>query len=75
MENPVGTGPYRLKSWTRGQRIVLEANPDYRDDALSRSDDPAMPATPPIAKGLAGRRFRWSATSRSASSKRRSRAC
>jgi hypothetical protein len=27
MENPVGTGPYRLKSWTRGQEIVLEANP------------------------------------------------
>ena len=32
MENPVGTGPYKLKSWTRGQRIVLEANPDYRND-------------------------------------------
>jgi len=31
MENPVGTGAYRLKSWTRGQRIVLEANPDYRE--------------------------------------------
>jgi len=31
MENPVGTGPYRLKSWTRGQKIVLEANPDFRD--------------------------------------------
>ena len=27
MENPVGTGAYRLKEWTRGQRIVLEANP------------------------------------------------
>ncbi len=31
MENPVGTGPYRLKQWTRGQRIVLEANPTFRD--------------------------------------------
>src|SRR4030095_16300504 len=28
MENPVGTGAYRLKQWTRGQRILLEANPD-----------------------------------------------
>jgi len=54
MEHPVGTGPYRLKSWTRGQKIVLEANPDYRDVRY--------PAPPPgdsvdaaIAKGLAGR--------------------
>ncbi len=28
--HPVGTGPYVLKQWTRGARIVLEANPDYR---------------------------------------------
>jgi peptide/nickel transport system substrate-binding protein len=27
--NPVGTGPYILKSWTAGDRIVLEKNPDY----------------------------------------------
>lgn len=27
--NPVGTGPYRFKEWTAGQRIVLEANRDY----------------------------------------------
>ncbi len=30
MEYPVGTGAYRLAEWTRGQRIVLQANPDYR---------------------------------------------
>ena len=30
MANPVGTGPYRLTQWTRGARIVLDANPDYR---------------------------------------------
>ncbi|HXX86414.1 MAG TPA: ABC transporter substrate-binding protein [Casimicrobiaceae bacterium] len=29
--HPVGTGPYVLKSWTRKARIVLEANPDYRE--------------------------------------------
>lgn len=28
---PVGTGPFRLKSYTRSSRIVLEANPGYRD--------------------------------------------
>ncbi len=27
--NPVGTGPYVLKSWTAGDRLVLERNPDY----------------------------------------------
>lgn len=26
---PVGTGPYRFKEWIAGQKIVLEANPDY----------------------------------------------
>ncbi|MEZ4600539.1 MAG: peptide-binding protein [Syntrophotaleaceae bacterium] len=26
---PVGTGPYRFVEWRRGEKIVLEANPDY----------------------------------------------
>jgi len=26
---PIGTGPYRFHSWEAGQRIILEANPDY----------------------------------------------
>jgi oligopeptide transport system substrate-binding protein len=28
---PVGTGPFRLKSYTRSSKIVLEANPTFRD--------------------------------------------
>lgn len=28
-EHPIGTGPYILKSWQRGQETVLEANPHY----------------------------------------------
>ncbi|WP_460783708.1 ABC transporter substrate-binding protein [Microbacterium tumbae] len=27
--NPIGTGPYKFVSWTRGQSIELEANPDW----------------------------------------------
>jgi peptide/nickel transport system substrate-binding protein len=26
---PIGSGPYKVAEWTRGQRIVLEANVDY----------------------------------------------
>jgi ABC-type transport system substrate-binding protein len=28
--HPIGTGPYVLKEWVPGTRIVVEANPDYR---------------------------------------------
>jgi ABC-type transport system substrate-binding protein len=41
MANPVGTGPYRIKEWRRGQKIVLEANPRFRDVAYPQSSDPA----------------------------------
>jgi peptide/nickel transport system substrate-binding protein len=27
--SPVGTGPFRFKSWTRGDRVELTRNPDY----------------------------------------------
>ena len=29
LSNPIGTGAYILKSWDRGNEIVLEANPNY----------------------------------------------
>lgn len=29
---PVGTGPYILKSWTKGQKMVFEANPNWWAD-------------------------------------------
>jgi oligopeptide transport system substrate-binding protein len=41
MQNPVGTGPFRLKNWRRGQKIVLEANPGFRDVKYPDSDNPA----------------------------------
>ena len=27
--NPIGTGPFRFREWAAGQKIVLDANPDY----------------------------------------------
>ena len=39
MANPVGTGPFKLKEWRRAQRIVLDANPNYREEVF-----PALPA-------------------------------
>jgi peptide/nickel transport system substrate-binding protein len=34
--NPIGTGPFMLDNWTRGDRLTLVKNPDYRDaDAVA----------------------------------------
>ncbi len=40
MANPVGTGPYRLAQWRRGQKIVLEANPGYREEYFPENGEP-----------------------------------
>ena len=31
--NPIGTGPFRFDSWTRGDRMILTKNADYPDAA------------------------------------------
>ena len=41
-DHPVGTGPFRLKSWVRSSKIVLERNPTFREmpyDAQPGADD------------------------------------
>jgi ABC-type transport system substrate-binding protein len=40
--HPVGTGPYILKDWKRGTKMVLEANPDFRGFTwdFQPTDDP-----------------------------------
>ena len=35
IEDPIGTGPYKLEAWERGSQIVLTANEDYWGDAPS----------------------------------------
>jgi ABC-type transport system substrate-binding protein len=49
---PVGTGPYRLREWKRGSRLVLEANPKYRALAFPASGNPAHAA---LVKSMLGK--------------------
>lgn len=37
-ENPVGSGAFVLKEWRRGDKVVLEKNPDYWEEGLPRLD-------------------------------------
>jgi len=42
MSNPVGTGAYVLKQWIHSNKIVLEANPEYRGFTWDfKSNEPA----------------------------------
>ena len=39
-DHPVGTGPYYLKDWKRGSKLILAANPDYRKIAFPERGEP-----------------------------------
>src|SRR5207237_8094794 len=54
--HPVGTGPYLLKDWTRGSRVVLEANPDYREERFE-SDGASDALSQEILGRLRGKRL------------------
>lgn len=57
MAHPVGTGPFRLKSWRRGSLTVLEKNPGFREqrfDSVAPAGDAQAQA---LAQRLAGRRL------------------
>ena len=53
--HPTGTGPYILKQWTRGHRIVLEANPDFREMKLDETA--AEPGDAQIVRDIGGKRL------------------
>jgi oligopeptide transport system substrate-binding protein len=55
-QHPVGTGPYRVAEWVRGSRVVLEANPGYREEIFQGEPGPDA-ASHAIHARLAGRRL------------------
>ena len=57
MEHPVGTGPYRLTSWKRSSKIVLERNPDYREVRYREAAPDGDPDLAPSVARLQGRRL------------------
>jgi len=57
MRNPVGTGPYRLKEWQAGHRIVLEASPGYRDERFPPAPANADAAIKAVADSMKGKRL------------------
>ena len=57
MDHPVGTGPYRLKEWRHGQKVVLEANPDFREEYFPDAPSNADAATKALAAAMKGKRL------------------
>ncbi|MFC4161572.1 ABC transporter substrate-binding protein [Chitinimonas lacunae] len=55
--HPVGTGPYRVKSWQRRNRIILEANPNYRGKTYTPTTAPGAEVDQRLVKELAGKTF------------------
>jgi ABC-type transport system substrate-binding protein len=56
-EHPVGTGPFRLKSWRRSSRIVLERCPHYREVFFDAQPAPGDAEGQAILKQFKGRRL------------------
>lgn len=38
-QKPVGTGPYMIKEWDKGQKIIFEKNPNYHEKGKPVSDE------------------------------------
>ena len=39
LNDPLGTGPYMVKEWNRGQSLVLEANPYYHEQGYPKTKE------------------------------------
>lgn len=40
VDHPVGTGPYVIKEWKKGSKVILGASPTFREVTFAGSDDP-----------------------------------
>jgi len=54
MDHPVGTGAYVLGEWKRGSKVVLTANPDYREETYPTHFEPD---DSPLIRANAGKRL------------------
>lgn len=54
--HPVGSGPYMVKEWKRSSKIVLEANPDYREE-IFHAEPGDNPLDQRIAAQLKGKKL------------------
>jgi ABC-type transport system substrate-binding protein len=57
MDHPVGTNAFRLKSWSHGQKVVLEANPNFREVRFPDAPPGADAATKAVAAAMKGKRL------------------
>ena len=57
MAHPVGTGPFRLADWRRSSRIVLERNPNYREESFDTSTAADDQRSQQVASSLKGRKL------------------
>jgi oligopeptide transport system substrate-binding protein len=55
--HPVGTGPFVLKEWVRSSKIVLEANPDYREEYFDATPTPGDAYDQEVMAQLKGKRL------------------
>ena len=57
MEHPVGTGPFRLASWQRSAKIVLERNPNFREHLYNEQAGDGDASAMAIAAKFKGRKL------------------
>ncbi|MCH7345465.1 ABC transporter substrate-binding protein [Pelomonas sp. CA6] len=57
MEHPVGTGAWRLADWRRSSLIVLEKNPNFREERYDQQPDPSNARLVAQARRLQGQRL------------------